>query len=78
MVMLCLTANQNANFNISFRWHWKGERKMYNMELHNLIKPRNDELDGICSTHGLDEKSIQYFSCERQERKPRRNDNKNV
>jgi hypothetical protein len=55
-------------------WRDRGWRKLHNEELHNLysstntirlIKSKEDETDGACSTHGWDEKCVglQHFGC---------------
>jgi metal-dependent hydrolase (beta-lactamase superfamily II) len=46
-----------------------GWRKLHSEELHNLYATPNItvigevEMGGICSTHGTDEKYMQYFGC---------------
>jgi hypothetical protein len=49
-----------------------GWRGLYDEELHNwyssshinrVIKIKEDEMEGACSTHEKYEKHIQYFSC---------------
>jgi hypothetical protein len=53
----------------------EGWRRLHNEELHELyatphiskrVQIKEDEMDGTCSTHGIDDKFIKYFGWKTQ------------